>query len=178
MISIFNNVVEHNKVESNRGFYAEGGFTIPELIVVVSIILTIFAFAGINLLNIIPNAGLDEITQSFMADAKAQQNSAMLGESGGASLSDYSIKINTDSYILCKGQVCAPGNFEVHFPGGITAGSTFEDKDNTIIFSALTGEIPGYNELSDYSISFVGVNNKSITVRFNKLGNVDYVNKN
>lgn len=163
-----------NKVEFNHGF------TVPELIIVVSIILTIFAFAGINLLNIIPNAGLTGISQSFMADAKAQQNSAMLGESGGASLSDYSIKINATSYVLFKGQVYvagASGNYETHFPDGITASTTFEDKDRTITFSALTGEIPGYSELSDYSVSFVGVNNKSITIKFNELGNVYYVNK-
>lgn len=166
MIFIFNNKSVPNK-----------GFTVPELIVSVAIILTIFAFAGINLLNIVPNAGLTEISQSFMADAKAQQNSAMLGESGGASLSDYSIKIAATSYILFKGTVYvagAPGNYVVTYPQNITASSGFAG--SVITFSALGGEIQNYNEATN-QVTFFAVNNKSVTMKFNKLGNVYYVNK-
>ncbi|MFA5776468.1 MAG: type II secretion system protein [Patescibacteria group bacterium] len=171
MIFIFNNVVEHNEVESNKGF------TIPELLVSVSIILTIFAFAGINLLNIIPNSGLNEITQSFIADAKAQQNSAMLGESAGASLSDYSIKINADNYTLFKGQIYvegAPGNYTVKYPQNIIVSTGF--LNSVITFSALSGEIKDYNEATN-QVTFTAVNFKSVTIKFNKLGNVFYVNK-
>ncbi|PIS22325.1 hypothetical protein COT50_02575 [candidate division WWE3 bacterium CG08_land_8_20_14_0_20_41_10] len=159
-----------NKIESNKGF------TVPELLVVMFIILTIFAFAGINLLNIIPNAGLTEISQSFMADAKAQQNSAMLGESGGALLSDYSIKINANSYVLFKGLVYvagAPGNYTINYPQNITASSGFTD--SIITFTALSGDIKNYSEVTN-QVTFNSVNNRSVTIKFNKLGNVYYAN--
>jgi len=171
MIFTFSNEVEPNKVESNRGF------TIPELLVSVAIILTIFAFAGINLLNIIPNSGLEEITQSFMADAKAQQSSAMLGESAGASLSDYSIKINADSYTLFKGQVYvegAPTNYTVKYPQNITVSADFSD--STLTFLALSGDVKNYSEATN-QITFTAVSFRSVTIKFNKLGNVFYVNK-
>ena len=162
---------------SSNEFPSNKGFTIPELLVVMSIILTIFAFAGINLLNIIPDAGLTEISQSFMADAKAQQNSAMLGEAGGVSLSDYSVRINTGSYVLFKGQVYLegdPANYTVKYPQNISAGSGFVG--STITFSALSGNVKNYNEAAN-QVTFSAVNNKSITLKFNKLGNVYYVNK-
>jgi len=162
--------ISSNEVGLNKGF------TIPELLVCVAIILTIFAFAGINLLNVIPNSGLSEITQSFIADAKAQQNSAMLGESAGASLSDYSIKINVDSYTLFKGQVYvegAPGNYTVKYPQNIIVSTGFAN--STITFSALSGNVKNYNEATN-QITFTAVNFRSVTIKFNKLGNVYYAN--
>jgi prepilin-type N-terminal cleavage/methylation domain-containing protein len=153
------------------------GFTIPELLVSVAIILTIFAFAGINLLNIIPNAGLSEITQSFIADAKGQQNSAMLGESAGTTLSDYSIKIDAASYTLFKGQTYtegAPGNYTVKFPQNVTVTTSFTN--SILTFSALSGDIKNYSETTN-QVTFTAVNFKSATIKFNKLGNVYYVNR-
>ena len=162
--------ISSNEVESNRGF------TLPELLVSVTIILIIFAFAGINLLNIIPNSDLVEITQSFMADAKAQQNSAMLGESAGTSLSDYSIKINADSYTIFRGQIYvegAPGNYTVKYPQNITVSDGFAN--STITFSALSGDIKNYNEAAN-QVAFTAASFRSVTIKFNKLGNVYYAN--
>lgn len=161
---------------SRNEFELNEGFTIPELIITVSIILTIFAFAGINLLNVLPKSELNEITQNFMADAKAQQNSAMLGESAGVLLSDYSIKITADSYILFKGQTYAegaPGNYIVKYPQNTIASTDFTN--SVITFSALSGDIKNYDGAKNQA-TFTAPGYRSITIKFNKLGNVYYVN--
>jgi prepilin-type N-terminal cleavage/methylation domain-containing protein len=161
-----------NVLESSKG-----GFTIPELLVSVAIILIIFAFASINLLHIIPDAGLTEISQSFMADAKAQQNSAMLGESAGATLADYSIKLGTTGYTLFKGATYvdgAPGNYTVKYPQNVVVTTNFAN--SIVTFSALSGELKNYNPAAS-QVNLTSVGFKSITLKFNKLGNVYYVNQ-
>lgn len=153
------------------------GFTLPELIVSMAVILTIFAFAGINLLRIIPDASLSEVFNSFMADSKAQQNSAMLGESAGVSQIDYSIRIDQNSYTLFKGQVYSPsdpGNYVVTYPNDITASTTFPDSQ--IVFSAMSGEVKNYSD-STNQVVFNGLYGSHVTIMFNKFGNIYYVNR-
>lgn len=160
------------------------GFTLPELIISVAIIMMIFGFAGVNLLRIVPQADLNQVFEAFVADAKSQQYRAMLGESSGVLQEDYGIKIDSGSYTLFRGNAFAPGdadNYTVTFPQTITATTGLpETASGAIVFSALTGEIRNfaYDHPEYYSVSFTGPDSSQITVRFNKLGNVYYVNKN
>lgn len=153
------------------------GFTLPELLISISIIMIIFAFSGINLLSIIPNSDLTQIGGSFVADAKSQQVSAMLGESGGGVQVAYSIKINPTNYILFRGLVynpSDPANYTVTYPGEVVAQTTFPGA--IISFSPITGEIVGFQPETN-QVAFVGSYGKSYTLLFNKLGNVYYINR-
>lgn len=153
------------------------GFTIPELLISVSIILAIFAFAGINLLRIIPDASLAEISSSFMADAKDSQSSAIMSESDSLLQFDYSIKINPDNYVLFKGSVfnpTDPSNYIVKYPSNVNVSTTFPN--GIITFSALSGEIKNFDN-SKNQVVFYGLNDTNLTILFNKIGNIYYVNK-
>ncbi len=153
------------------------GFTLPELLISISVIMIIFAFSGINLLSIIPNSDLTQIGGSFTADAKSQQVSAMLGESAGGVQVAYSVKINPTSYTLFKSLVYSPSdpsNYTVGYPGEVVAETTFPD--SIISFSPVTGEIVGFQPESN-QVAFVGPYGKSYTLLFNKLGNVYYINR-
>ncbi|MBU0649607.1 type II secretion system GspH family protein [Patescibacteria group bacterium] len=153
------------------------GFTFPELIISISVLLTIFAFASINLLRIVPDAGLAEASGIFMADVKAQQSAAMLGQSDGAVQIDYSVKLDTTGYTLYKGQVYSPSdpsNYTVQFPANVTASTSFTDSH--ITFAALSGEIKDFN-IEANQVTFYGATGRSMVIKFNRLGNVYYVNK-
>ncbi len=153
------------------------GFTLPELLISMSIIMLIFAFSGINLLRIIPESGLTEISSSFMADAKSQQQSATMSESKSLSQVDYSIRIDETSYTLFKGSVYSPSdpsNYTVKYPDNITATTTFDS--NQLTFSAITGELKNFADAKN-QVVFHGLYNRNLTILFNKLGNVYYVNR-
>lgn len=159
---------------SLRGHFS--GFTLPELVVSVAILLAILAFGSVNLLRILPNADLARVSAGFLADVKSQQNSAMRGEGPGLSLPIQSIKIESNAYILFRGRTYTPdpSSYRVELPDTITASTSFPD--GVISFSSLTGDIEDFNA-DDNEVSFVGPNNIGVTLRFNKLGNVYYVNK-
>lgn len=153
------------------------GFTFPELMVSVAIIFTVFAFAGVNLLNIIPDASLKEASDTLRADCSFQQNAAMMGESDQSSQIDYSVQINSESYILYKGRVFSatdPSNYQVKLPQNVTISTNFPN--SKITFAAMTGEIRDFDPNAN-QITLYGVNGHSMVIRFNKLGNVFYVNK-
>jgi len=153
------------------------GFTLPELLVSMAIVLTIFAFAGINLLRIIPNADLVEVSNGFIADAKSQQGSAMMGESLISTQVDYSIKIDENSYTLFKGKVFSasdPSNYTVEYPSNVTATTNFPS--GQVVFSAISGDIEDFNSGTN-QVVFHGLYDTHATIMFNKIGNVYYVNK-
>lgn len=135
------------------------------------------------MLRIIPESSLTEISNSFMADAKSQQQSAMLGESNSSSQFDYSIKVDGTSYTLFRGSTfnpSDPSNYTVSYPENVTADTGLPDPfSDTLTFSALTGDIKDYDldHPEYYTITFSGLYGRQVTVRFNKLGNVYYVNR-
>lgn len=153
------------------------GFTIPELLISMAILLLIFAFGSINLLRIVPKAHLDESYITFIADAKSQQNAAMLGQTTSGTQIAHSIKIDTTSYTLFKGQVYSstdPSNYKVDCPENVTITTNFSE--SVISFSPMKGELINYNENAN-QITFTGVGGYSTIIKFNELGNVYYVNK-
>lgn len=153
------------------------GFTLPELMISVSIIMIIFAFSGINLLRIIPESSLTEVSGSFMADAKSQQQSAMLGESPGSLQIDYSIKIDETSYTLFRGSTFDPNdpsNYTVAYPENVTADTNFSG--DKITFSSITGDIKDYSAVGN-RVVFTGLYDKHLTIMFNKIGNVYFINR-
>lgn len=160
----------------------EKGFTLPELLISISILAIIFAFSGINLLRIIPKSSLTEISGSFIADVKSQQYAAMLGESNSSSQFDYSIKVDDTSYTLFRGSVFDPNdplNYTVNYPDNVSASTGMPNPPGDILtFSAITGDIKNYdsNHSDYYRVTFEGLYDNRVVIRFNKLGNVYYVN--
>lgn len=156
---------------------SKNGFTLPELLISVVIIAIIFSFASINLLRIIPESELTEISSSFMADTKSQQQSAMIGKSSDTTQVSYSVLIGPNSYTLFRGSVYNPDdptNYTVSYPDNVTASTTFPD--GVISFSPITGDILGYDSLKN-QIVFQGLYGRNLTILFNKIGNIYYVNR-
>ena len=141
-----------------------------------AVILTIFAFGSINLLRVITNADLDQAVNTFIADAKSQQNSAMLGDSQGEQY--HGIKIDPDGYIFFKGDTFLesdPGNYKFNSPQNVILTTGFAQ--GIVVFSTMSGEIKDYLDTAS-NVTFTGPDGRSVTIRFNKLGNVSYYNKN
>jgi prepilin-type N-terminal cleavage/methylation domain-containing protein len=159
-------------------FYSKStGFTLPELLISMAIIMLIFAFGSINLLRIVPKAHLDEAFTTFIADAKSQQNAAMLGQSTSGTQVSQSIKFNTNSYTLFKGQIYSPtdpSNFTVNCPQNVTITTNFAG--SVMTFLPMTGELNNYNSNAS-QVTFTGVGGQSVIIKLNMLGNVYYVNK-
>src|SRR3990167_9022828 len=156
---------------------AKKGFTLIELIVSTSIIFTIFAFAGISLLNIIPDAGLREAMHSFSADARSQQDLAMMGQASLSLPVPYGIHIEPGRYIVFTGTTYTPDdelNYVVELPENIMASTTFPDQ--SITFLPLTGDVKDYDPLTN-QVVFSAPSNHSFVLRINKLGTIYYVNK-
>ena len=84
--------------------FFQKGFTFPELIVVIGIITTIFAFSVANLSNTQQRTYLSSNITTLISDIKQQQLKAMNGDTDGSgTISDYGIYFETNKYTIFRG---------------------------------------------------------------------------
>lgn len=117
------------------------GFTLIELAVVTSIIVTLLGFITISLVSSQQKASLTSAEEILLADLKQQQLKAMIGDTEGRPSSDsYGVHFDSNKYVL----------FHTAYLAGETSNSVinldsnlqFNSPDFNIIFSKLSGEIP------------------------------------
>lgn len=153
------------------------GFTLPEVLLTLSILAILFAITSVNLYRVVPSASLNEALEIFLADVKSQQLQAMMGWSNDANQYSYGVKFMGSKYILFRGGAyssSSPLNYEVNLPYGLSVSSTF--LNNELVFDPIYGEIKNFNP-SLNRVVLTGPNNFSATILFNKLGNVYYVSR-
>lgn len=118
------------------------GFTLVELAVVTSIIVTLLGFITISLVRSQQTASLTSVEEILLADLKQQQLKAMIGDTEGRSTSDsYGIHFDSNSYTLFHGAVYSSldtSNSAINLDSNIQFNSPGFD----VIFSKLNGEIP------------------------------------
>lgn len=150
----------------------DAGFSLVELILVMSIMATLIGLITINLVNSQQRASLSSLVQNLISDIRQQQIKAMVGDTdGGASANSYGIHIDSNKYVLFRGTSYDPletSNFAVNLPKNMI----FVTPGLDIIFSKVSGEISAAAsfQLQDTT------NGNLKTIQINKYGVVTGVN--
>ena len=148
------------------------GFSLIELIMVMSIMATLIGLITINLVNSQQKASLHSTAQTFISDIRQQQIKAMIGDSEGRETADsYGVHIDPDQYVLFHGAAYTAGdssNLEISLPTNMR----FVSPGGNVIFSRIGGEISveASVEMQDTT------NNNTRTIQLNQYGVVTEVN--
>jgi prepilin-type N-terminal cleavage/methylation domain-containing protein len=155
------------------------GFTLIELIVTISVLVTLLAFTAPSLLTSQRRTDLNETLNVLVSDIRQQQSRAMLRYTATVgSPADFGIHFNAGGYTLFKGLVYVAsdsGNFSVSLSPQMTF-DTITFPNDQIVFAAGTGESRNFTA-DTYELSLTdeqeGVS-KIITV--NRYGVITSVN--
>jgi len=125
------------------------GFTLVELLVVMTILATLFSLTWINVMNPIKDTSTDSALQILIADLKSQQHNAMVGLTDNESPSSYGIYFEETGYTLFAGTYTegAERNYEVSLEPGLSLSTTLVG--NQVLFEHLSGEVVGHNPSAD-----------------------------
>ena len=124
----------------------QSGFTLVELVLVMAIGSILFGFLTFNLIGQQKTVSVNGVSDALVSDLSSQQNKAMLG-TGITNGNSYGIYFKSDKYILFKGTTYSAidsGNFTVPIDSGFSI-SNITFTNNTIVFSARTGEVNGFS---------------------------------
>jgi len=135
----------------NQKSKIKNGFTLVELIIVMSVMGILMAIATVALPSLRQRATLHAATDTFIADIKQQQIKAMVGDTQGiGAASAYGFHIDTNKYVLFRGTTYSaldPSNFQVNLPSNMQFVNTGWD----IVFSTMSGQIePANTGLAGY----------------------------
>jgi prepilin-type N-terminal cleavage/methylation domain-containing protein len=116
------------------------GFTLIELMVVITITAILLGFTTINLVGSQQRASLNAIEQELLADLKQQQLKAMIGDTEGRETSDtYGIHFDSGKYTLFHGTYSSTDS--ANFAINLDQNFQFQSPGTDIIFSKISGEI-------------------------------------
>lgn len=148
------------------------GFTVIELIVIITIIAVLLGVITLNLTSIQQKVSISTTAETVIADIKGQQIKAMIGDTQGiSSASDYSVHFDEDEYVLFRGSsysALSSTNFVVKLPANLK----FQIPATDIIFSKISGELPLQTSIILKDIT----NSSQKTININKYGVVTGVN--
>ncbi len=148
------------------------GFTFPEVIVTISILLTILGFAAVNLLNVRNSTSLNTVLDLLVSDIQNQEMKAISNNTEGrTNTSDYGMYIQTNRYIFFHGSTYNPSestNVTVEIDRPLELSTTFPN--SIVIFSKGTGEISNFvNNQNTISITDTSQNRQKV-ITINRLG--------
>lgn len=149
------------------------GFTLPELLIVLTILGILFSLTGVNLLNIYHKNTLNTTVTTFIADLKHEQLKAMVGDSEGqASPNSHGIYIQADRYTLFQGSIYSPSdplNFAINLNSDLQF-SNILVPSSQVIFAKGSGEVSNYNSGFD-NITLKNIRtDETKTIRINQYG--------
>lgn len=143
------------------------GFTLIELIIAVSLFLSLLTLFWINFSTLPSKATLNSTYQSLMSDIKLQQSSAMNGQSA------YGVYFAEKSYTLFKGSSYNANdseNFDVNFENDNLSIANNLFLNQVVIFQSGSGEILNFDSLNnslDLTDNLSGDNHQ---IKLNKYG--------
>lgn len=148
------------------------GFTLIELIVVMSILVTLMGIVTINLITAQQRAEINTVINTFIADSKDQQLKAMVGDTEGrSSAGSYGIHMDSNQYVLFYGSTYDSddvSNKIVELPDNLE----FTTFNTNIIFSQVSGNLPATTQATLFDSSA----NRQKTIQFNIYGVITAVN--
>lgn len=144
------------------------GFTLIEMIVAASTIVTLLGFITISLVRSQQTASLTSTEEILVVDLKQQQLKSMIGDTEGRSSSDsYGVHFDSNRYVLFHGASYSSGDTS-NSVNNLDSNMRFNNAGFDIIFSKLSGEIPAATivELQD------NTNSKLKRIHLNIFGTV------
>jgi len=163
-------------LNKERNSFSSQGFTLPELVVTIFVLLTLVSLITINLSYTQRRATLNTAITTLVADLKDQQMKAMSGDTEGRSSADnYGIYFQSGSYVLFHGSsynASASANTTIT----IDTSQHFTTTGKTVLFNRVTGEVSGYNSSSD-TITLEDIpSGDQKTLEYNRYGVITGVN--
>ena len=158
---------------------SQGGFSLIELMVVMTIGAVLFSMVAFNLLGLQANTSQQSSINSLISDIKSQQFMAMNGVTEGRNESDnYGIYFMQDEYVLFHGDSynsMESTNFSIELPSDVEIQST-TFPNNSVIFTQISGELSGFTPGNNTIIVREKNINKQVVITLNKYGVITSVN--
>ncbi|OGG03584.1 hypothetical protein A2W14_03335 [Candidatus Gottesmanbacteria bacterium RBG_16_37_8] len=154
------------------------GYTLIEIMVVVTASLILLSMVTLNVVNLKPRTSIHTTITTLLSDLKEQQMKAMTGKESGGSASNYGIRFESDRYILFSGATYNPNNssnFTVNLDDNLVM-ENINLPSSTIAFTALSGEYLNFNPLENSFTIRNTILNEQKTIIINRAGNVIAVN--
>lgn len=150
------------------------GYTITEMMIVISIFLTLIGVVSVNLFKFQHKSQLSSTINSFLADYEEQQMKAMIGDTEGTmATADYGVHIETTTYTLFR-NTYGTANFPISLPSGTQFTTTLPNSQ--ILFLRGSGEVSGFTT-GQNTITFQDTgDNSQKTITVNRYGVVVSVN--
>jgi len=150
------------------------GFTLIEILLVMGIMATLSAIAGLSLSTLYSKADLNSSQNLLTSELKSQQLKAMAGYAPGSSVAvAHGIYFESDKYTLFSGNEFNPDDpANVPLPASTNvAYSPSNLTDNSIIFLAGSGEVA--NHLTGAAITITDANTGEMRqVQINLMGSI------
>lgn len=154
------------------------GFTLIEIILVMTIAILLLTFTTINLISFQQNTFVNTSVEQLMSDMKYQQISAMNGAANSASEAQrFGIHFDVNSYTLFHGGIfnhSEPTNLTIALDGGISF-SDVTFPQNEIIFEKGSGDIMGFIDGRNTVIVKDSGSNNQIVITVNKFGTITQI---
>lgn len=147
------------------------GFTLIEMIVVISTIVTLLGFITISLVRSHETASLASVEAVLVADLRQQQLKSMIGDTEGRADSDqYGVHFEERRYVLFHGPTYSSTDTS-NFVINLESNMQFNSPEFEVIFSKKSGEIASgvIIELQD------NTNSKLKRIHLNPLGVITQV---
>jgi prepilin-type N-terminal cleavage/methylation domain-containing protein len=150
----------------------QAGFTLVELLVVMSLSAVLLAMTTINLVRPQASASITSTVEKLVADIKAQQLRAMSGDSDTASSAQpYGIYVQSGQYTLFKGSAYSGAdtdNFVVSSGSGVTLSTTFATTQ--VVFAKGTGDVNSFNASANTITITNSISGQTKTITINRYG--------
>ncbi len=158
-----------------------GGFSLIELILVISLLSIILGITTVTLFRPVAKANLDTVSTDIFSLLRGAQNQAINTDtSGDPQSNDYGVHFESDSYTLFKGATYSsggPSNFVVTTKNNISISPTLPcpsppEDCNNIVFEKISGEILGFDPANNTICVTETGTNKEVLFVVNFVGGI------
>lgn len=152
------------------------GFTLPEMVISIFVLLTLVSLITINLSYTQRRATINTAATQLVTDLKEQQIKAMSGDTEGRSSADnYGIYFQTANYVLFHGSSYNASD-SANTVISLDSSQQFQNSGKTVLFNRVTGEVAGYNASSDtITLEDIPSGDEKV-IEYNRYGVVTSVN--
>ncbi len=151
------------------------GFTVIELIIIISILAILFTVSSVNLLGFYSKNTLATSVTTLLSDMRQQQLKAMVGHTEGQATHDaYGIYFQSDRYTLFKGPIYSssdPTNFAVVLNPNLQFSTIFVP-GSQIVFTYGSGQFTDYDSNFNYITLKNIQTDETQTLQLNQFGTV------
>lgn len=156
----------------------ENGFSLIEILLVISLMVIILSLATPNLFNPLGQEKVHSLANDITINLKDAQIKTMHSETlGQATTSELGVHVTANTYTIFRGTVFNPAdtnNFSVNAPSGLTISPNLPcpsapNDCNNIVFSKLSGEVQNFDQTKN-SLCLADTSNNRILLTTNFLG--------